>query len=77
MEKEVKDMFRDLAARNFALQAGLIAVIQTHPHPQALKSAMIQAEDAGMSNMIYKWEDQHLETYRKTVQQLSDQIPPG
>jgi hypothetical protein len=72
MEKELADLFRDQAARIFALQAGLMAAFKTHPLPTALADALARCEDAGMSNMLYQWEDGHLDLYRKTVQQLRD-----
>lgn len=76
-EEEALATFRDIGARLFALQAGLMAVIKTHPNPQALAAALAVTEDAGVSNMLYAWEESHLDVYRNVVRQLRDQIPPG
>ena len=75
-EEETLATFRDIGARIFALQAGLMAVIKIHPNPQDLADALTEAEDAGLANMLYLWDESHLDVYRKTVRQLRDQIPP-
>lgn len=76
MEQVTHDDLRELAARLFALQAALIAVIETHPEAQALDAALSAAEDAGLANMLYLWPEEHLQVYRTTVQILRDRIPP-
>ena len=74
-EEETLATFRDIGARLFALQAGLMAVIKTHPRPKELAAALLRSEDAGLANMLYQWEDSHLNVYRNVVRQLRDQIP--
>lgn len=76
MNEELIEVARELGARLFALQAGLIAVIKTHPDPKAFAAALQVAEDAGMSNMQYlPWSDEQIATYQRTVQVLREQIP--
>lgn len=77
MDEETTALARELGARIFALQAGLIAVIKTHPHPILLAPALAAAEDAGLANMLYLWPDEAMNTYRATVASLRGQIPPG
>lgn len=75
MNEETTEAMRSLGARLFALQAGLMAVIKTHPHPRQLEQALTEAEDAGLANMLYHWNDTHLDQYRRTLKALADQIP--
>lgn len=74
-DKEIAEIARDIGARLFALQAGLMAVIATHPNPKALRAALQEAEDAGMSNMLYVWGDPQIAIYRDTIQTLAKQTP--
>ncbi len=75
MDSEIESVLRATNARLFALQAGLMAVIRSHPHPEQLAQALNLMEEAGMSNMLYVYPDEHVAAYRNTVQQLRDQIP--
>ncbi len=77
MNEELTEVARELGARIFALQAVLVAVIRTHPHPNLLAPALAAAEDAGLANMLYLWPDEAMNTYRATVASLRGQIPPG
>lgn len=76
MDEETVDAIRDLASRHFALQAGVIALIRTHPNPQALLEELNRAESAGLSNLLtLPWQDHHVETFQSTVETLRMQIP--
>ena len=76
MNEELIEVARELGARLFALQAGLIAVIKAHPDPKSLAAALDVTEDAGMSSMLYlQWTDDQIATYRDSVQTLRQAIP--
>lgn len=51
-EDDTKDVLRDLGARLFALQAGLMAVIRTHPNPQALSEALDLTQEPPKAVML-------------------------
>ena len=76
MSDELTEVARDIGARLFAMQAGLLAVIATHPNPQGLATALTNFEDAGLANMQYlPWSEDHISVYRASIQLLREKIP--
>lgn len=75
-EDDTKDVLRDLGATLFALQAGLMAVIRTHPNPQALSEALDLTQEPPKAVMLgLAWPDSTLDKFDKTLEQLRGQIP--
>jgi DNA-binding MurR/RpiR family transcriptional regulator len=74
-EDDTKDALRDLGARVFALQAGLMAVMRTHPNPQELSAALDLIQEPPKAVMLgLTWSDSTLEKFDQTLKQLRDQI---
>ena len=75
-ENDTTGALRDLGARLFALQAGLMAVMRTHPNPQALSEALDLTQEPPKAVMLgLAWSDSTLEKFDKTLAQLRGQIP--
>ena len=76
MNDEIEKLGRDLGARLFALQAGLLAVMSAHPQPQVLRQKLDAFEQGALASMLnLTWTDQQIAAYRRTVDQLREQIP--
>ena len=72
--KEFIDAARDLGARLFALQAGLMAVMRIHPQPQALAKELDLCGQAAQSNMeALPWSEENLQTFHATMALLKSQ----
>jgi hypothetical protein len=75
MEEDTKAAVRRLSARMYALQAGVIALIQTHPEPQALHTAIdANAEDPLAILLNTQWPEADLKVFRSTIALLQSKI---
>lgn len=75
MNEEFLSTVRDINAHIFALQAGLMAVIQDHPEPKKLRLRLDALEEALLANMLNAWPDDHIAIFQEDVKALRGKIP--
>ena len=71
MDKETTELARDIGARLMALQAGLSAVIRSHPDPKEFLHCLDQLEEGGLARMLnLPWSEDQISTYQDTIASL-------